>query len=91
MMWMTGEHHAIGRRALDTAKCFGPALRKRNGSDSVSECDAPDCSVSGATTQMSSESVRAIFSATARPGRVDAVVVGDQDAELSSCACGQNL
>ena len=52
----------------DTAKRLGPALRKRKGSDSVSECDAPDCSVSGATTQMSSESVRAIFSATASPG-----------------------
>src|SRR5665213_3337273 len=51
-----------------SAKRFSSTLRRRSGSVSVNECEAPDCSVSGATTHTSSEISRAIFSSTARPG-----------------------
>ena len=51
-----------------TAKCRSPTWRSRSGSLSESECDTPDWSCSGATTQTSSESSRAISSQTSRPG-----------------------
>src|SRR6185312_8761778 len=50
------------------AKRFALISRRRSGRVSVSECDAPDCSVSGAQTHTSSVSARAIFSAISRPG-----------------------
>ncbi len=65
-----------------TAKRRLSISRRRSGMVSVSECEAPDCSVSGATTQTSSDSARAMFSAATKPGGVDAVVIGDQDAQL---------
>src|SRR3712207_3110861 len=51
-----------------TANRCSPICRIRNGRCSVSEWLAPDCSVSGATTQTSSDRVRAIFSSTSSPG-----------------------
>src|SRR5471032_2813586 len=51
-----------------TAKRRSAIWRSRSGEVRVSECDAPDCSFSGATTQTSSDRLRAIFSATIRPG-----------------------
>src|SRR5690242_19539296 len=51
-----------------TAKRFGSIWRSRRGRVRVSECEAPDCSVSGATTHTSSLKARAIFSAAASPG-----------------------
>ncbi len=51
-----------------TAKWRGPTSRRRSGSLSESECDTPDWSVSGATTQTSSESWRAIASSVFSPG-----------------------
>ena len=51
-----------------TAKCFGVTSRRRSGSFSESECETPDWSVSGATIHTSSDSARAIFSHTSRPG-----------------------
>jgi hypothetical protein len=50
-----------------TAKRRGEISRSRSGSLSDSECDTPDWSVSGATTQISSDSVRAISSSTSSP------------------------
>ncbi len=51
-----------------SANFCGPASRSRSGSFSDSECDRPLWSVSGATTQTSSEIARAIRSSAARPG-----------------------
>src|SRR5216684_5169760 len=51
-----------------TAKWRGPTSRNRNGSFSDNECETPDWSSSGATTQTSSDSTRAISSTTFRPG-----------------------
>ena len=51
-----------------TAKWRSPIWRSRSGSLSESECDTPDWSCSGATTQTSSDSLRAICSQTLRPG-----------------------
>src|SRR5215469_5689350 len=51
-----------------TAKRCASISRNRSGRDSVRECEAPDCSLSGATTQTSSVSACAMRSATARPG-----------------------
>ncbi len=51
-----------------TAKCFGPTSRRRIGSLSESECETPELSISGATTQTSSDSLRAICAQTASPG-----------------------
>ena len=51
-----------------TAKWLGPTSRRRSGSFSESECDTPDWSSSGATTQTSSDNARAISSTTLRPG-----------------------
>ncbi len=51
-----------------TAKWRSSIARRRKGDVKVREWDAPDCSVSGATTQTSSEIARAIFSATPSPG-----------------------
>ncbi len=50
-----------------TAKRFSPTWRSRSGFDSDSECATPDWSVSGATTQTSSESCAAMRSRTASP------------------------
>ena len=52
-----------------TAKRRGPISRSRSGSLSDSECETPDWSVSGATTQMSSDSARAISSQHREPVR----------------------
>src|ERR1700704_5294381 len=51
-----------------TAKWRGPTSRSRKGSLSDSECDTPDWSSSGATTQTSSDNARAISSTIFRPG-----------------------
>src|SRR3954466_9850516 len=51
-----------------TAKRFSAMARSRSGEVKVRECEAPDCSFSGATTQTSSDRLRAIFSATVSPG-----------------------
>src|SRR5689334_669535 len=51
-----------------TAKWRGPTSRSRSGSFSDSECETPDWSSSGATSQTSSDSARAISSITLRPG-----------------------
>ena len=51
-----------------TAKRRSPTSRSRSGSLSESECDTPDWSFSGATTQTSSDSARAISSHTSSPG-----------------------
>src|ERR1700738_2070620 len=51
-----------------TAKRRASTSRRRSGRLSESEWDTPDWSVSGATTHTSSESTRAIFSSTSRPG-----------------------
>jgi len=51
-----------------TAKWRGPTSRNRSGSFSDSECETPDWSSSGATTQTSSDSARAISSTIFRPG-----------------------
>ena len=50
-----------------TAKRFSPAWRSLSGSFMVSECDRPLWSVSGATTQTSSEISAAIRSSAASP------------------------
>ena len=63
-----------------TAKRRSPTARSRSGSLSESECETPDWSNSGATTQTSSDSARADLGADVEPLGVDAVVVGDQDA-----------
>ena len=62
-----------------TAKRRSPTGRSRSGSLSESECDTPDWSYSGATIQTSSESARDL-GAGVEALRVDAVVVGDEDA-----------
>ena len=49
------------------AKRYFASLRRRNGRCSVSEWPAPLCSISGATTQTSLESSRAIRSSVYRP------------------------
>src|ERR1035437_4655141 len=51
-----------------TAKCRSATSRRRSGSLSDNECDTPDWSLSGATIQISSDSLRAIFSQASRPG-----------------------
>ena len=66
-----------------TAKWRSPTSRSRSGSLSDSECDTPDWSVSGATIQTSSDSSRAISSQSVEARRVDAVVIGDEDAHDS--------
>ena len=63
-----------------TAKRFVSISRRRSGRVSVSECEAPDCSVSGATTQTSSRQGAGDFLRRNQSRRVDAVIVGDQDA-----------
>ena len=63
-----------------TAKRFSRTWRRRSGSVSVSECEAPDCSVSGATTHTSSVSARAMASGDAKAGRMNAVIIGDENA-----------
>ena len=63
-----------------TAKRRSPTSRSRSGSLSESECETPDWSNSGATTQTSSDSARADLGADVEPLGMDAVVVGDQDA-----------
>ncbi len=50
-----------------TAKRRSSSLRTRTGSESVRARDAPDCSYSGATIQMSSDSSRAIRSRASSP------------------------
>jgi len=63
--------HAIITQSVGvplTAKRRSSIWRSRKGEARVRECDAPDCSFSGATTQTSSLSAWAIFSVTARPG-----------------------
>ena len=51
-----------------TAKRFSEICRRRKGSFKDSECETPDWSVSGATTQTSSDSVFAMVSRVSRPG-----------------------
>ncbi|GJD76140.1 hypothetical protein CFIICLFH_4390 [Methylobacterium goesingense] len=51
-----------------TAKRFSATWRRRKGSFSERECETPDWSVSGATTQTSSEMARAIPSRVSSPG-----------------------
>ena len=63
-----------------TAKRRSPTWRSRSGSLSDSECDTPDWSNSGATTQTSSDSARRDLLADIEARRMDAVVVGDQNA-----------
>src|SRR5690348_14260255 len=50
------------------AKRRSSTVRMRSGSLSDSECETPDWSNSGATTQTSSDSARAISAQTSRPG-----------------------
>ena len=50
-----------------SAKRRSPISRSRSGSFSDSECDRPDWSVSGATTQTSSEARSRCFSSAASP------------------------
>src|SRR5579871_2001706 len=50
------------------AKRRSSTARMRSGSLSESECETPDWSNSGATTQTSSDSARAISAQTSRPG-----------------------
>ncbi len=50
-----------------TAKRRSPTSRSRSGSLSESECETPDWSNSGATTQTSSDSARAISAQTSSP------------------------
>src|SRR5262245_13303566 len=50
-----------------TAKRRSSSRRSRIGLASESECEAPDCSTSGATIHTSSVSVRAILSRVSRP------------------------
>ena len=66
-----------------TAKCRSPTSRRRSGSLSDSECETPDWSVSGATIQTSSDNARAIFLAGLEARRVDAVVIGDENAHYA--------
>ncbi len=61
-----------------TAKWRSPIFRKRSGSDSDSEWAKPDWSVSGATTQTSSDSWRAMRSSDGQALGVDAVVIGEK-------------
>src|SRR4051794_41002258 len=66
-MWLIARRtQSVG--VPSTANRRSPIWRIRNGRCSVSEWLAPDCSVSGATPQTSSDRVRAIFSSTSRPG-----------------------
>ena len=63
-----------------TAKRRSAIWRRRSGEVRVSECDAPDCSFSGATTQTSSLKAPGDFFGDGKARRMDAVVIGDQDA-----------
>ena len=69
-----------------TAKCRSPTSRRRSGSLSESECDTPDWSLSGATTQTSSDNVARDVLAGLEARRVDAVVIGDEDAHYFACS-----
>ena len=68
-----------------TAKWRREISRRRSGSLRESECETPLWSVSGATTQTSSESCSGDRFQDFQPGRVDAVVVGAQDAHDQAC------
>ena len=75
---------AVGRRA---AEGEAPLARSRAGAaDRSATANATGRSgrVSGATTQTSSESVRGDALQRREPGRVDAVVVGEEDAHQSA-------
>ena len=63
-----------------TAYLRSPTWRSRSGSLSESECDTPDWSYSGATTVTSSDSRARDRLQRPEPRRVDAVIVGDEDA-----------
>ena len=76
---------AVGRRALHGEVPLGEISRRRSGSLSESECETPLWSVSGATTQTSSESWRAIALQGLQARRMDAVVVGAEDAHAQAC------
>ena len=66
-----------------TAKCLSATSRSRSGSLSDSECDTPDWSLSGATIQTSSDRVARDFFAGLEARRMDAVVIGDEDAHYA--------
>ena len=63
-----------------TAKWRGPISRSRSGLLSDSEWATPDWSVSGATTKTSSDSSLRDRLQNLQARRVDAVVIGEQDA-----------
>ena len=66
-----------------TAKARSSTLRMRKGSCRESEWLAPDWLLSGATTQTSSLNLEAGSPRSAcRAGRVDAVVVRQEDAQM---------
>ena len=65
-----------------TAKCRSEISRRRSGSLSESECETPLWSVSGATTQTSSESCARDRFERLEARRVNAVVVGAEDAHI---------
>ncbi len=67
MIWRTASMtQSVG--VPRTPKRRGPARRSRSGTWSVSECEAPDCSASGATIHTSSESAVAIRCRVWNPG-----------------------
>ena len=68
------------------AKCLSQILRSRSGSFRVSEWASPLWSVSGATTQTSSDSVAGDALQSRQALGVDAVVIGQQDAHQAQSA-----
>ena len=74
-----GHHHAIGGRAADGEAALVD-LAQAQRQVRVSEWEAPDCSVSGATTQTSSDRGAGDFFGDGKARRMNAVVIGDQDA-----------
>ena len=58
----------VSPKAPKARPTTGPTSRRRKGSFKDSECETPDWSSSGATTQTSSDKARAISSRTLRPG-----------------------
>ena len=79
MMWRTAMiTQSVG--VPFTAYCCGPDFAQAQRIVERQRMRDAGLSVSGATTQTSSDKARAISSQTFKPRRMNAVVVGDKDA-----------